>query len=92
VRAEGTEALRHGGTQGREGVGTRRRSFRLDRPQCPGCGADAPERAEVVRSMGNGVRLAVNVLTAVALAAVLLDVRWRCPRCGTRFMAGADHG
>lgn len=44
----------------------------------------------MVRSVGNGLRLAVNLVTVMTLAAVVLDLRWRCPGCGARFMAGAD--
>lgn len=62
----------------------------MDRPRCPACGGAGCGEAEVVRSVGNGLRLAVNLVTAMTLAAVVLDLRWRCPGCGKRFMAGAD--
>lgn len=81
--------MRHEGTKG-GGAKERRRSFRMDRPRCPACGGEGCGEAEVVRSVGNGLRLAVNVVTVMTLAAALLDLRWRCPGCGARFMAGAD--
>ena len=73
------------GTQGREGAGARRRSFRLDRPQCPGCVGCGGAAPFYVKTPGNFLLLALNFVTVFTLGVTVCAMRVRCPGCGERF-------
>ncbi|MCC5823780.1 MAG: hypothetical protein LAT64_11840 [Phycisphaerales bacterium] len=75
---------------GSDGAGKRRRSFRLDRPQCRSCGGCACGAARVVKTPVNLVRLGVYTMIGAVLGMGLGRALWACPGCGARFWAGVD--
>ncbi len=79
--------------RGRDGLGTLddgdgAKSFRLLRPACPRCG-DRTTRFDWT-AIGNLWRVPAAVATAMTAYFPLVGIRFRCPKCGQRFVAFFD--